>query len=122
MPKRILIVEDDASAAQLLRDFLDRCGYETEWASDGRSGEERARAWRPDLLLLDLMLPRGHGFSVCERLRADPGLAGLKILVISAKAYAADREAAREVGADGYVVKPYELDDLKRRIESLLGA
>jgi DNA-binding response OmpR family regulator len=119
--KKVVVVDDDDDMRALMRMLLkDR--YEVSTAVDGAEGLELVRSVRPDLLVLDLLMPRMHGFEVCQRLRADPELKSVKILISSSKSYRHDvRTAVEETGADDYIVKPFELDEFNRRVDAMVG-
>lgn len=121
MPKRVLIIDDDADVANLTAAALEELPLETARAADGKSGIAKALELKPDLLIVDLMMPGVHGYQVCERVRAEPALKGLRILVVSSKSYPVDMEAARNSGADAYLVKPFTVKDLRARVSELLG-
>lgn len=117
----MVIVDDDDDMRELMAMLL-RGRYEVATAPDGKQGLEVIRATRPDLLVLDLLMPVMHGFEVCQRLRADPELKGLKILISSSKSYQHDvRTAVEETGADGYIVKPFEVAEFNRRVDEMAG-
>ncbi|MDE2490978.1 MAG: response regulator [Elusimicrobia bacterium] len=119
--KRVLVVDDDDEMRRLLTTILSGA-YEVSAAPDGAAGLELARRVRPDLVVLDLLMPRMHGFEVCRRLREDPELKGVKVLISSSKSYPHDvRTALEETGADGYLVKPFDVDELRGRVADLLG-
>jgi twitching motility two-component system response regulator PilH len=119
--KKVVVVDDDEDMRDLMCMLL-RGRYEVSSAVDGKAGLEVVRAVRPDLLVLDLLMPRMHGFEVCRRLRADPELKGVKILISSSKSYAHDvRTAVEETGADGYIVKPFEVAEFNRRVDEMAG-
>lgn len=122
MSARILIIEDDPAIADYAAYSLRKEGYRVEQAFDGEEGLEKAAAFQPDLVVLDLMLPRMHGYLVCQRLKGDMGLNGVRILVTSAKAYAADVAGAQAAGADAYLTKPYKAQDLSREVRQLLAS
>jgi two-component system alkaline phosphatase synthesis response regulator PhoP len=115
---RILIVEDNPDLAAGLRYNLELEGYEVAVAEDGATGLSRARAWHPDLLILDLMLPGLDGFEVLQSLRAE----GFRppVLILSAKGEEADKVRGFRLDADQYVVKPFHLLELLERVRSLL--
>lgn len=121
--KKILVVEDDPINAQILSDFLSANGYATTAASSGTEGLERFRAERPDLMLVDVQLPRKNGFEVCWEVKRSPGCAGLPVLLMSA-VYTdrehADRYSHDSLRADGYLTKPFDLSELLRRVRDLL--
>jgi len=120
--KRVVVVDDDDDMRQLMCLLLsDR--YEVSTANNGARGLEVVRAVRPDLLVLDLLMPIMHGFEVCQRMRADPELKNIKILISSSKSYAHDvRTAVEETGADDYIVKPFEVTEFNRRVDTLAGS
>ena len=117
-PELILVIEDDAAILFGLRDNLQRAGYEVRSASDGHQGLELARTLRPDLVLLDLMLPGLSGHEVCRRIRAD----GLEIPVVMLTALGEEAQVVRglNLGADDYVTKPFGIGELMARIAALL--
>jgi two-component system phosphate regulon response regulator PhoB len=117
----ILICEDDEELAELLEGWLRRERFATRIARTGQSCLDQLRVEPPPcLLLLDLGLPDLNGTEVCRRLRADPQLSGLPIVVISARAEEIDRVVAFELGADDYVVKPFSMRELALRIRAQL--
>ena len=102
--------------------MLLRGRYEVTTAVNGAEGLEAVRTVRPDVLVLDLLMPIMHGFEVCQRLRADPELRSTKILISSSKSYQHDvRTAVEETGADGYIVKPFEVAEFNRRVDEMAG-
>jgi two-component system, OmpR family, alkaline phosphatase synthesis response regulator PhoP len=111
---RVLIVDDEPAIVLAVRDELLFEGLAVEFAADGPSGTEAAVRWRPDVLVLDLMLPGMNGFEVCRKLRAD--LPGLWIILLTARGQEVDRVCGFESGADDYVVKPFSLRELVARV------
>jgi DNA-binding response OmpR family regulator len=119
--KRVLVVDDDDDMRELMIALL-RSNYEVSAAADGVEGLELAKSLRPDLVVLDLLMPRMHGFEVCQRIRADESLKAVKVLISSSKSYQHDvNTAVEETGADGYIVKPFAIADFKARVAALLG-
>jgi len=119
--KRVVVVDDDDDMRELMCMLL-RGRYEVSTANDGAQGLKVVREVRPDLLVLDLLMPIMHGFEVCQRLRADPELKDTKILISSSKSYAHDvRTAVEETGANGYIVKPFEVSDFNRAVDEMAG-
>jgi DNA-binding response OmpR family regulator len=116
----ILIVEDDRDIAELVRHYLVKAGHSAETLASGAEVLPRIRHRRPDLVVLDLMLPGMHGLDVCRALRADPGTASLPIIVLTARAEEADRIAGLDLGADDYVTKPFSPKELVARVAALL--
>lgn len=117
MDARILVVEDDQKILQFLQRGLALDGYQVETALDGKTGLEIAHENSPDLVVLDLMLPGMDGLEVCRRLRAE---GDVPILILTAKDSVNDRVIGLDMGADDYMVKPFDLDELLARIRALL--
>ncbi|HEV2393162.1 MAG TPA: response regulator transcription factor [Verrucomicrobiae bacterium] len=116
--ERILVVEDELPMRTALEDVLQNAGYRVLTAADGEMGLQRAVAEKPDLLLLDIMMPRLDGYAVCAELRrlANP----VPILMLTAKGQVEDRVMGLDVGADDYLVKPFSTDELLARVRALL--
>jgi DNA-binding response OmpR family regulator len=117
---RVLLVEDEADIRELIRYSLAQAGLEVEEASDGAEALEKLRAFVPDLIVLDLMLPGMPGLEVCQRLRSRARTARLPIMVVSAKSAASDKALGLAMGADDYVTKPFSPRDLLMRALALL--
>jgi two-component system, cell cycle sensor histidine kinase and response regulator CckA len=113
----ILVVEDDPGIREVLEALLDSCGYAVEIVADGLAALERLAARGVDLVLLDLMLPDLNGYEVCRRVRAEESEVYLPIIMLTALASEADRHAGFAAGADDYVSKPFEANDLLDRVE-----
>jgi DNA-binding response OmpR family regulator len=118
--KKILIVEDEAAMLKLLMIQLGAAGYEILAAMDGEEGILKARKERPDLILLDVLLPKMDGFEVCRKLKLDKDFAAIPIVMLTAKAEKMDRFFGKEVGADAYITKPFEPHQLIATIGRLL--
>jgi DNA-binding response OmpR family regulator len=118
--KRILIVEDDEDIVKVIRVTLEREGFEVAATHDGTSGMAEVRRSRPDLLILDLLLPKLPGLEVCKAIRADRELRQLPILILTARREEADRVVGLELGADDYVTKPFSARELLARVRALL--
>jgi len=116
----ILIVEDDASLSEVLNYNLSLEGYSTRCACDGQQGLREIRESRPDLVVLDLMLPMIDGLEVCRQLRANPATQKLLILMLTARAEESDQIVGFSVGADDYVTKPFSVKVLLQRINALM--
>ncbi len=116
----ILVVEDEADIRELLAYNLKKEGYTVLEAGDGRLGLEKARSERPDLILLDLMLPGMDGLSVCRELERDPTTLPIPVIMLTARGEETDRVVGLELGADDYVVKPFSVRELLLRIRKLL--
>lgn len=119
-PVKILIADDEPDIALILKTTLMRNGYTVVVAADGDEALEKARAERPGLLLLDLMMPKKDGYQVCRTLREDPQFSLLPIIMLTAKGEAADRLLGFDVGADDYIVKPFDRDELVARVRAIL--
>ncbi|MGH7988530.1 MAG: response regulator [Candidatus Binataceae bacterium] len=118
--QKILIVEDEADIRELLRYNLAQEGFAIEEAGDGAEALERIERRAPDLLLLDLMLPRMSGLELCRRIRSTPATATLPILMLTARGDEADRVLGLEMGADDYVSKPFSPREVAARVKALL--
>ncbi|MBI5400484.1 response regulator transcription factor [Candidatus Saganbacteria bacterium] len=116
----ILIIEDEKDIAQAIEYNLKRESFKVVIASDGLSGLKKIREKRPDLLILDLMLPGIDGLDVCRRLKNDPAIAGIPIIILTAKAEETDRVVGLELGADDYITKPFSLKELVARVKVVL--
>ena len=119
--KKILIIDDERITTELVQVYLERYGFEVVCAYDGAEGLEVARAEKPDLILLDIVLPRKDGFAVCEELRSDPDFKEVRIIMFTAKGLSEDIERGRRVGADEYVIKPFSGKNLLILIKKQLG-
>lgn len=121
MPEhKILIVEDHKDTRELLKYNLAAAGYKVEAVDTGTEGLERARVTRPDLVLLDLMLPGLDGLEVCRKIKQDPSLSGTPVIMLTAKGEEIGRIVGLELGADDYVVKPFSPRELMLRIKAVL--
>jgi two-component system, OmpR family, alkaline phosphatase synthesis response regulator PhoP len=120
MAKRILIVDDEPNIVLSLEYLLRRAGYDVAVAADGEAALRAVAETSPDLVILDVMLPRLNGFDVCRRLRADPRWSGLKILMLTARGRETEVARGLEVGADAYVTKPFSTRELVARIGELV--
>jgi two-component system phosphate regulon response regulator PhoB len=117
---RILVIEDEADIQQILDYNLREKGHKVFLAGNGEDGLRIAREKKPDLVLLDLMLPDVPGTEVCRQLKSDPTLRGLQVVMITAKCEEIDRVVGFELGADDYVVKPFSVRELLLRIQAIL--
>ena len=117
MPKKVLIVEDENNIAELLHLYLEKEGFETQVARDGGKAVELFRSFKPDLVLLDIMLPVLDGWSVLKKIRAEDKT---PIIMLTAKGEVQDKVTGLEQGADDYVVKPFEMKEVLARIHAVL--
>ena len=117
MPGTILVIDDEKDLIELVRYNLQKEGFDVIGAPDGKAGLEIAREHRPDLILLDLMMPGMDGLEACRRLREDGRTAGIPVILLTAKATEADRVVGLEMGADDYVTKPFSPRELVARVK-----
>jgi two-component system phosphate regulon response regulator PhoB len=117
---RILVVEDEDNIATALEFLILREGYDHDRVASGAEALPRIRDTHPDLVLLDVMLPEVSGYEICEGIRMDPALAGVKVLMMTARGSAVERRKGLERGADGFISKPFELKDLRAEVRRLL--
>ncbi len=122
MPKTILIVEDEVNLVELLKFRLESKGYNVETAFDGEDGLDKIGKVRPDLIILDIMMPKIDGYEVCRRLKADQKTKDIPIIILTARTQNKDMDQAQAVGADSFITKPFEPTDLLKEIEKLLKA
>jgi len=120
MPRSVLIADDEQNIVISLEYLMKREGYAVSVARDGREALAAIRRDRPDLVLLDVMMPASSGFDVCQAVRADPALAGVKILLLTAKGRDTDLAKGLALGADGYMTKPFSTQELAARVRALL--
>jgi DNA-binding response OmpR family regulator len=119
-PPRILIADDNAQGVELLEAYLADNDYDIRTAADGEETLALVRQWHPDLILLDIMMPKISGFEVCKRLRADPKSRTIAVLMITALDQPSDIDRAVEAGTDDFVTKPINKSELLLRVRSLL--
>jgi two-component system alkaline phosphatase synthesis response regulator PhoP len=117
---KILIVDDELDTLLPLKRALEMEDFNVVEAQDGIEALERVRSEIPDLVLLDLMLPKLNGFEVCQRLKQDEATSSISIIMLTAKGETSDKIEGIEIGADDYVTKPFDLDELKARIKAVL--
>jgi len=117
MKKRILVVEDDAAVARVLSDNLSFSGFEVEWVANGTAAIGRVRAFSPDLILLDVMLPGQDGFDLCGLIRQG---GRTPVIMLTARDQKDDKLRGLAMGADDYVTKPFDFDELQARVRAVL--
>ncbi len=120
MAVKVLIAEDEPAVAENLEALLRAKGYETKWVADGAQAVASAKRDRPDVMLLDIMLPKMDGFDVCRLLRADPVTQKVKIIVVTGLGRMGDVETAFASGATDYIIKPFDSERLFKKIEKVL--
>lgn len=118
--KRILIVDDEKDLVETIVFQLEGAGYEVIAAYDGQEALEKAKKEKPDIIILDLMLPKMDGYKMCGLLKADARYHKIPIILFTARAQESDRKLGEEMGADAYITKPFELEVLLAKIKELL--
>ena len=121
MTKKILIADDEVNIVISLEFLMKREGFEVVLAADGEEAITKIREEKPDLVLLDVMMPRKTGFEVCQELRSDPAMQDLKILMLTAKGRDTEVAKGMALGADAYLTKPFSTHELVERVKRLLG-
>ncbi len=120
MTKKILIVDDEPNIVLSLEFLMKKAGFEVAVANDGEEALAQVARLNPDLVLLDVMMPKKSGYEVCEALRADPARAGMKIVMLTAKGRDTEVAKGMALGADAYVTKPFSTKDLVVQVADLL--
>jgi DNA-binding response OmpR family regulator len=121
MGKRILIADDEPNIVVSLEYLMKREGFEVDIATDGEAALGAVASFRPDLILLDIMLPKKDGFEVCQQIRTNPEWQGLKVVMLTAKGRDTEVAKGLALGADAYVTKPFSTKDLVAQVRQLLG-
>jgi len=119
-PRRVLVVEDEDNIALALDYLMTREGYDHDRVADGGAALPKIRAMRPDLVVLDVMLPGVSGYDICRDVRGDPALREVKILMMTARGSSVERRRGQAIGADGFITKPFELKELRQEMRRLL--
>ncbi|NJD25390.1 MAG: response regulator [Betaproteobacteria bacterium] len=122
MAHKILIVDDEPNIVISLEFLMKKEGFEVAVAGDGEDALAKVAAFAPDLVLLDVMMPKKSGFEVCEALRADPARAGLRIVMLTAKGRDTEVAKGLALGANAYVTKPFSTKELVAKVKELLAA
>jgi CheY-like chemotaxis protein len=118
---RVLVVDDDDVIRQLITVNLELEGFEVAAAVDGQDCLDKVKAFAPDVITLDIMMPRLDGWEAADRLRADPETAGIKVVLLSARAQEADLQRGSRMGVDAYLTKPFDPDELIETVRRLAG-
>jgi DNA-binding response OmpR family regulator len=121
MAKKILIADDEPNIVISLEFLMQHSGYQVEVASDGEEALRLLADFKPDLILLDIMLPLHNGFEVCQRIRENPDWSGMKIVMLTAKGREVEMAKGLALGADVYITKPFATKDLLANVQRLLG-
>jgi DNA-binding response OmpR family regulator len=119
---RVLIIEDEPHIVLALEFLLERAGYETAAAADGNAGLELVGRWRPDVVILDIMLPGRNGYDVCRALKADPDLRAIPVIMLSAKGQEVEILKGLELGAALYVTKPFGNAEILDAVRTVLAS
>ncbi len=120
MAKRVLVVDDEPNIVLSLEFLMEREGYNVTTAADGDAALKAVAAKVPDLILLDINMPKRNGFDVCQTLRADPNYKDVKIIMLTAKGRDVDQEKGLALGADDYVTKPFSTQEVVAKVAELL--
>lgn len=121
MKKRVLIADDEPNIMVSLEFLMQRSGYEIRTAGNGDEALKAAQEFRPHLMLLDVMMPVRNGYEVCQAVRENPGLKGMKIVMLTAKGRELEVAKGLAIGADAYVTKPFATKELLETVKRLLG-
>lgn len=119
---RVLVVEDDDNIALALDFLMSREGYELDRVAEGDAALPKIRSMHPDLVVLDIMLPGASGYEICQGVRMDPDLKDVKILLMTARGSSIEKRKGLATGADGFITKPFELQEFRDEVKRLLGA
>lgn len=122
MAKKILIADDEPNIVISLEFLMQRNGFEVKTAGDGEAALRLVTEFRPDLILLDIMLPLKSGYEVCQKIRENPDVSGMKVVMITAKGRDIEVAKGLALGADAYITKPFSTQDLLDKVKSLLSA
>jgi DNA-binding response OmpR family regulator len=121
MAKKVLIADDEPNIVTALEFMLQKSGYEVHTVNNGTEALNQIERFGPHLVLLDVMMPAINGYEVCQRIRQNPALAGLKIIMLTAKGRELDRAKGLALGADFYVTKPFATKQLLEQVQKLIG-
>lgn len=121
MPKKVLIVDDETNIVISLEFLIEQAGYDLRIAHNGQEALEQVAAFEPDLILLDVMMPRINGFDVCRRVRENPTWQKTKIIMLTAKGREVEVAKGLALGADAYITKPFSTKELLAQIRYILG-
>ena len=121
MGKKILVVDDEPNIVRSLTFVLDKGGYDVSIAGDGVEAMSMIRESKPNILILDVMMPNKSGYDVCSEIKSDPELRDIHVVMLTAKGQVGDREAVLSQGADEYISKPFSPIEILARVKELLG-
>ena len=120
MANKILVVDDEPNIVLSLEFLMQQAGFQVRTASDGEAALAAIAAEQPDLMLLDVMMPRKNGYEVCQAVRANPDWKGIRIIMLTAKGREVEREKGLALGADDYITKPFSTQEVVERVRELL--
>ena len=121
MPQSVLVVDDEANILLSLEFLMKKAGYEVRLARDGEEALAEIGKARPDLVLLDVMMPKRNGFDVCEAIRANPEWRAVRVILLTAKGRDIEREKGLALGADDYITKPFSTREVVERVTTWIG-
>lgn len=121
MAKKVLVCDDEPYIVESVSYVVRKAGYEAIVAEDGEESLEKARSEHPDLIFLDIMMPRLSGYEVCRRLKQDPATRGIYIIMLTARGQQEDEQKALELGADEFMTKPFSPRKMRAKLEEVLG-
>lgn len=121
MAKKIMVVDDEPYIARVIKFKLEQEGYEVISANDGQSGLQKIKEEKPDMVLLDVMMPGLSGYEVCQKIKEDAELAGIPVVILTAKGQERDREQGLTMGASDYITKPFSPNRLLELVKNMIG-
>ncbi len=120
MSKRVLVVDDEPNILLSLEFLMAQAGYEVSTAADGEAALQAIEAARPDVVLLDVNIPKRNGYQVCETIRANPAWGHVRVVMITAKGRDVEREKGLALGADDYIIKPFSTHEVVAKVAEVL--
>ncbi|MBI2058887.1 MAG: response regulator [Nitrospirae bacterium] len=120
-PYTVVVAEDDPVSAKILLNELQKAGFKVQVFPNGGEAIQAIKQSPPDVAILDLMMPKLHGFEVCRMIKTDAALKSVKVMILTARAYKPDQDKAMELGADGFVLKPFAPNEIIEKIRKLAG-
>ncbi len=121
MPKKVLIVDDEPNIVLSLEFLMEEAGYEVRSVADGQQALDAVREEVPDLILLDIMLPKLDGYEICREIRANPQAKDVRVIMLTAKGREVDQEKGLAFGADEYITKPFSTREVVEKVRHILG-
>ena len=120
-PYTVIVAEDDPVSAKILLNELQKAGFKVQVFPNGGEAIQAIKQSPPDVAILDLMMPKLHGFEVCRMIKTDPALKAVKVMILTARAYKPDQDKAMELGADEFVLKPFAPNEIAQKVRTLAG-